>query len=119
MQQTAGELSGDRARPAGVHPDRSDDPPRPALARRSRARAAVELVGAGQPRRPTSRSPRAGDADVIAAPGAVARELVELLVHALEHATPGEEVELAVAEAGGQAVVCAVPGAGELRLPIA
>ena len=52
-----------------------------------------------------------GDADVIAAPGAVARELVELLVHALEHANPGEEeVELAVTEAGDQAVVCAGRG---------
>ena len=115
MQQTAGELSTIvRALQAFVRIQ--DEAPRP-LSLGQSARAAVELVGLVSAV-PDVTLAATGDADVIAAPGAVARELVELLAYALEHASPGEEVELAVTEAGDEAVA-AVAGAGELRLPIA
>ena len=115
IQQTAGELTAIiRALQAFIRIQ--DDPPRP-LSLGQSALAAVELVSLVSAV-PDVGLAATGDADVIAAPGAVARELVELLVYALEHASPGEEIELAVTEAGGEAVAT-VAGAGELRLPMA
>jgi signal transduction histidine kinase len=115
MQQTAGEVTAIvRALQAFVRIQ--NDPPRP-LSLGQSAHAAVELVKLVSPVRDVGLA-ATGDADVVAAPGAVARELVELLVYALEHASRGDEIELAVTEAGGEAVA-AVAGAGELRLPVA
>ena len=57
-----------------------------------------------------------GDATVVAPPGDVGSDLVELLVEALE--TADGTVELAVREEGGDAVVLAT-GGGERRFPAA
>ena len=59
-----------------------------------------------------------GDAEVVAAPGAVTRELVELLLDALEQAARGTSIELTVSVAGDDAVA-AVAGIGERRFPLA
>jgi hypothetical protein len=92
------------------------DPPR-RLSLGQAAHAAVDLVELVSPASDITIS-AAGDAEVVAAPGVVARELVELLVEALEHASDGGSIELLVGVAGDEGVA-AVAGAGELRLPLA
>jgi two-component system, OmpR family, heavy metal sensor histidine kinase CusS len=115
IQQTAGELAGIvRALQAFLRAQH--DPPR-RLSLGQAARAAVDLVELVSPASDITIS-AAGDAEVVAAPGVVARELVELLVEALEHASDGSTIELLVGVAGDEGVA-AVAGAGELRLPLA
>lgn len=60
---------------------------------------------------------RASEPEVVAAPGAVAAALVELLLDGLADAERGDTVELVVSREGADAVA-AVAGAGELRLPL-
>ena len=60
----------------------------------------------------------AGDATVVAAPGAVRCSLVELLADALERSDSRGAIALNVRSEGGEAVVEAT-GGGELRLPTA
>lgn len=115
IQQTAGELAGIvRALQAFLRAQQ--DPPR-RLSLGQAARAAVDLVELVSPASDITIS-AAGDAEVVAAPGVVARELVELLVAAREHASDGSSIELLVGVAGDEGVA-AVAGAGELRLPLA
>lgn len=59
---------------------------------------------------------RAAEPEVVAAPGAVASALVDLLLDALVDAERGNTVELVVARDGPDATAT-VTGAGELRLP--
>jgi signal transduction histidine kinase len=59
---------------------------------------------------------RESDPELVAAPGAVASALVDLLLDGLASAERGDTVELVVSHEGTDAVA-AVAGAGELRLP--
>lgn len=60
---------------------------------------------------------RDSEPEVVAAPGAVAAALVELLLDGLADAERGDTVALVVSREGTDAVA-AVAGAGELRLPL-
>lgn len=59
---------------------------------------------------------RRSDPEIVAAPGAVAAALVDLVLDALVDAERGDTVELVVSLEGADAVAT-VAGAGELRLP--
>ena len=59
---------------------------------------------------------RESEPEVVAAPGAVASALVDLLLDGLSGADRGDTVELVVSREGADAAA-AVAGAGELRLP--
>ena len=92
------------------------EPPR-RLSLGEAAEAAIELVERVTPVTDVSLATR-GDAAVFAAPGAVASELVELLLRAIRDAGRGDSVEVVVAVSGGEAIA-SVAGVGELRLPAA
>jgi two-component system, NtrC family, C4-dicarboxylate transport sensor histidine kinase DctB len=115
IQQTAGEISTIvRALQAFLR-EQGEPPRRVSLG--SSAQAAVALVTLVAPKHDVMVT-AVGEAEVVAEPGVVARELVELLHTALKGAEPGSSVELSVTVAGQEAVA-AVPGGGELRLRLA
>lgn len=115
VQQTAGEI-GEIVRSLQAFLRSQSEPPARFSLGES-ARSAVALVALVAPKHDVTLA-AGGDAEVVAAPGVVRRELVDLLVTALEEAKPGSSVELTVTVAG-DAAVAAVAGAGELRLPLA
>jgi len=92
------------------------DPPR-RLSLGEAADAAAELVTRVTPVTDVSFA-TTGDAVVVAAPGAVATDLVALLLSALREAGRGGSVEVVVTTSGAEAIA-SVAGAGELRLAVA
>jgi len=115
IKQTGGEL-GTIVRALQAFVRSQYEPPR-RISLEESARSAAELVTLVTPLKSVA---VVGDTDVhvTAAPGAIACELVELLVAALEDADRGTSIELVVGVDGGDAVASVV-GAGEVRFPAA
>lgn len=96
---------------------RQQSAPPARLALGDAAEAAVALVRRVSAVRDVELSVRReAEPAVVAAPGAVASALVDLLLDGLAEAERGDTVELVVSREGADAAA-AVAGAGELRLP--
>jgi signal transduction histidine kinase len=114
-QSTGSEIAGIvRALQAFI---RLQESPAEALSLGEAAADAVALVDLVLPTHDVTLT-AAGDATVVAAPGALQCSLVELLVDALERSNSRGAITLTVRSEGSDAVVEAT-GGGELRLPAA